>query len=138
MHRIAMHAASTFSTLDGHKYLSLETFKKSGEGVRTPVWFAGDLSTNLALREARLFIYTVGDTGKVKRVRNNARARVAPCDMRGKLLGEWVDAKAEIVTGEEAARGMKLLSDKYILKRISDLFAAIRRRERVVLSIRPA
>jgi uncharacterized protein len=133
-----MRAASTFSAFDGHEYLSLETFKKSGEGVRTPVWFAEDPSSNLALREARLFIYTVGDTGKVKRVRNNGRARVAPCDMRGKLLGEWVDVNVEIVTGEEASRGMKLLSDKYILKRILDLFAAIRRRKRVVLSIRPA
>jgi hypothetical protein len=71
-------------------------------------------------------------------VRNVARVRVAPCDRRGKLLGEWIEARAEIVTGETAARGLKLLSAKYFLKRVFDLFAMLRKAERVVILIRPA
>jgi hypothetical protein len=59
--------------------------------------------------------------------------------MRGELLGEWVDAKAEIVTGEEATYGMGLLDKKYFpWKQLVGLFAILSRRERVVMRIRPA
>jgi len=122
-----------------HKYLSLETFKKSGEGVKTPVWFAADPARDLAGDGAAIYIYTIGNTGKVKRIRNNPRVKIAPCTMRGELLGEWVDARAEIVTGEEATSGMELLNKKYFpWKQLLGLFALLSRRERVVMRIRPA
>jgi PPOX class probable F420-dependent enzyme len=128
-----------FAAFREHKYLSLETFKKNGEGVKTPVWFAADPRTDLTGAEARLYIYTIGNTGKVKRIRNNPRVRIGPCTMRGELLGEWVDARAEIVTGEEAAYGMGLLNKKYFpWKQILSLFALFSRRERVVMAIHPA
>jgi PPOX class probable F420-dependent enzyme len=128
-----------FAAFRDHKYLSLETFKKNGEGVKTPVWFAADPRTDLTGAEARLYIYTIGNTGKVKRIRNNPRVRIGPCTMRGELLGEWVDARAEIVTGEEAAYGMGLLNKKYFpWKQILSLFALFSRRERVVMAIHPA
>src|SRR6266436_6241403 len=90
--------AMGFEAFAGHKYLNLETFKKSGEGVKTPVWFAAEPSANLDSRGAKLYLYTIGVSGKVKRVRNNPRVKIAPCDMRGRVLGEWVEARAEIVT----------------------------------------
>lgn len=122
-----------------HKYLSLETFKKSGEGVKTPVWFAADPARDLAGDGAAIYIYTIGNTGKVKRIRNNGRVKIAPCTMRGELLGEWVNARAEIVTGEEATSGMELLNRKYFpWKQLLGLFALLSRRERVVMRIRPA
>ena len=128
-----------FAAFRDHKYLSLETFKKNGKGVKTPVWFAADPRTDLTGAEARLYIYTIGNTGKVKRIRNNPRVRIGPCTMRGELLGEWVDARAEIVTGEEAAYGMGLLNKKYFpWKQILSLFALFSRRERVVMAIHPA
>jgi PPOX class probable F420-dependent enzyme len=134
-----MSAATGFASFEGHKYLSLETFRKSGEGVRTPIWFAAEPSTNLASPAAKLYLYTVGNSGKIKRIRNNPRVRIAPCDMRGKLLGEWVDARAEIVTGAEAAHGMSLLNKKYMpWKQILGFFAMFRRQERAVLAIHPA
>ena len=92
-----------FAAFAGHKYLNLETFKKNGEGVKTPVWFAADPASDLASNAARLYTYTIGNSGKVKRIRNNASVRIAPCDARGKVLGEWVEARAESVTGEDAA-----------------------------------
>ena len=128
-----------FGAFNAHKYLNLETLKKSGEGMRTPTWFAADPSVALDSRAAKLYVYTIGDTGKVKRVRNNPRVRIAPCDMRGKVLGEWVDARAEIVTGEEAARGMRLLNKKYFpLKQLLGFFALFSRRERMVIALHPA
>ena len=123
----------------GHKYLNLETFKKSGEGVKTPVWFAAEPSASLDSGGAKLYLYTIGVSGKVKRVRNNPRVKITPCDMRGKVLGEWAEARAEIVTGEEAARGMQLLNKKYFpWKQMLDFFASFRRRERTVFVIRSA
>ena len=127
-----------FAAFANHKYLNLETFKKSGQGVRTPIWFAADPSASLDSGAAKLYVYTTGDTGKVKRIRNNPRVRIAPCDMRGRLLGEWVDARSEIVTGQEALRGVQLLNKKYVpWKQLLNFFAMFRQRERIVLAIRP-
>ena len=128
-----------FEAFAGHKYLNLETFKKSGEGVKTPVWFAAEPSARLNSGGAKLYLYTIGVSGKVKRVRNNPRVKIAPCDMRGRVLGDWVEARAEIVTGEEAARGTRLLNKKYFpLKQLLGFFASFTRRERIVFVIRPA
>jgi len=128
-----------FAAFAGHKYLNLETFKKSGEGVKTPVWFAADSSVSLDSSEAKLYVYTIGVSGKVKRIRNNNRVRVAPCNARGGLLDQWVDAHAEIVTGAEAYRGMQLLNKKYApWKQLLDFFARFRPRPRTVFLIRTA
>jgi PPOX class probable F420-dependent enzyme len=133
---MSMSAPAGFASFANHKYLNLETLRKNGEAVRTPVWFAADPCASLDSREAKLYIYTIGNTGKVKRIRNNARVRIAPCNARGRLLGGWVDARAEIATGEEAARGMGLLNKKYApWKQLLDFFASFRRRERAVIAL---
>ena len=134
---MGMSDANYFAALDKHNYLNMETFRKNGEGIRTPVWFAADPATSLPSRDAKLYIYTIENTGKVKRVRNNPRVKVAPCGRTGRLEGEWIDAQARVVAGEEAARGLKLLSQKYFLKRIFDLFAVFRKTKREVLVITP-
>jgi PPOX class probable F420-dependent enzyme len=132
----AMSTLAGFSPFDGHKYLNLETFKKNGQGVRTPIWFAADPATDLRSASANLYLYTIDNSGKVKRIRNNSRVKIAPCDARGKLLGEWVDATARIVTGDEAARGMRLLDKKYFpLKQIMGFFARFSRKPRVVMAL---
>jgi len=129
----------SFTAFAGHKYLNLETFKKSGDGVKTPVWFAADPANDLAANAARLYAYTIGNSGKVKRIRNNGRVRIAPCDMRGNVLGEWVEARAEIITGAEAAHGDKLLNKKYFpWKQLLNFFASFRGRGRNGFVIRPA
>ena len=88
---------------------------------------------------AKIYTYTIGVSGKVKRVRNNPRVKIAPCDMRGRVLGEWVEARAEIISGEEAAHGMELLNKKYFpWKQLLAVFASFSRRERIVFAIRPA
>lgn len=128
-----------FAGFAGQKYLNLETFKKSGEAVKTPVWFAADPSARLDSNEAKLYVYTVGVSGKVKRIRNNSKVKIAPCNMRGDVRGDWVSARAEIVSGAEAAHGMQLLNKKYLpWKQLLDFFASFRKRERTVFAIRPA
>src|SRR5437879_12556130 len=92
----------SFAAFAGHKYLNLETFKKSGHGVKTRVWFAADPASDLASDAARAYAYTTGDSRKVKRIRNNGSVRIAPFDMRGNVLGAGVDARAGILTGRAA------------------------------------
>jgi len=128
-----------FAAFAEQNYLNLETFKKNGDGVKTPVWFAADPANDLATDAARLYAYTIGNSGKVKRIRNNSRVRIAPCDMGGKLLGDWVEACAEIITGAEAEYGDRLLNKKYLpWKQLLNFFASFRRRTRVAFVIRPA
>jgi PPOX class probable F420-dependent enzyme len=115
------------------KYLSLETFRKTGVGVRTPVWFAEDPTQR---PRTVFYVYTAPDSGKVKRVRNNAKVRINPCTMRGDLRGAWVDARARICSGDEAAKGQSLLVQKYgLMKRIGDFFSGLRGRAQPVLAI---
>jgi hypothetical protein len=70
------------------EFLSLETFRRNGIGVRTPVWFAQEGDS--------LYIWTVGDSGKIKRIRTNPRVNIAPCKRFGKVTGEWVAAETSV------------------------------------------
>ncbi len=131
-----MTPGESFQAFAGHKYISVETFRKSGEGVKTPVWFA---EAGLDTPAPVLYVYSTGDSGKAKRIRNNPRVRVAPCDMRGNVSGDWVDARVEILQGEAAATGMRALNRKYVpWKQLLDFFAAFRKNDRIVFAIHPA
>ncbi len=100
------------------KYINLETFRKSGIGVRTPVWFAQAGN--------RLYVYSESDAGKVKRIRNNPKVRIAPCNFRGSLRGSWAEGQALLCEGEQAERAQKLLRSKYGLLKIIGDFVSLR------------
>jgi PPOX class probable F420-dependent enzyme len=132
-------ASGELSALDYKKYLNLETYRRNGAGVRTPVWFAAGPKDDSRAGFPKFYVYTIADSGKAKRIRRSSVVRIAPCDMRGKVTGSWTNALAEVVTGEEFELGMRLLDRKYFpWKQILNLSAMLfRRRERVVLAIRP-
>jgi uncharacterized protein len=119
----------TFKAFEREKYLSLETFRKSGQGVPTPVWFVQD--------GPALYISTEGASGKVKRIRNNARVRIAPCDMRGNLRGDWHEARASLVEDPGVSRRVSELADrKYgLTKKLFDVLGRANNRARVVLRV---
>jgi PPOX class probable F420-dependent enzyme len=110
-----------------HQYISLETFKKNGQGVKTPVWFV--------LHNNALYAYTEADSWKVKRIRNNPRVRVAVCNIRGDVKGEWVDGTASLVDGDERRAADKLLDRKYVLKKIFNVLARLNRHTRAMIRI---
>src|SRR5262245_20974198 len=87
------------------RYRNLESFKRDRTPVRTPVWFAEEHGV--------LYIYTLANAGKVKRVRRNPQVRIAPCTIRGTVIGPWVEAEATIVDATTAAHGHALLRHKY-------------------------
>lgn len=111
------------------KYLNLESYRKDGRGVQTPLWFVEDNGT--------LYFYTVAHSYKVKRIRNNPHVRVAPCDVRGKVKGEWVDATARRLDAAEARHADDLLNRKYgLLKQILNFLAKLRGHERAAFAVR--
>jgi uncharacterized protein len=112
----------------GRKYLNLESYRRNGQGVRTPLWFVED--------DGALYFYTVAHSYKVKRIRNNPRVRVAPCDVRGKVEGEWAAATARRLGDAESRRADELLNRKYgWAKRVLNFFAKIRGHERAAFAI---
>ena len=116
--------------LKGAQFVSLETFKRDGSGVKTRVWFAENDDT--------IYVYTLADAWKVKRIRNNPRVRLAPCDMRGNVKGEWVEAAARLVDEKEAAFGQQLLDKKYgWQKKIANFLSGLRGNKRAVIAIHP-
>ena len=110
------------------RYLSLETYRRTGQPVATPVWFVIDRDL--------IYVYSLAVAGKVKRIRNNPRVRIAPCDVRGALKGAWMDATARIVDESEAGPAQRLLVAKYgWQKRLFDLLRKIRPKPRAVIAI---
>lgn len=96
---------TSLDTLAAGKYLSLTTFRKDGTPVATPVWL---------VREGdALHVVTESDSGKAKRLRNSGRVVVAPCDMRGRLQGDSVEAVAILEDEAETARIAGLIRARY-------------------------
>jgi PPOX class probable F420-dependent enzyme len=96
------------------QYLNLETFRKNGEGMKTPVWFVQDGEI--------LYVSTMANSGKVKRIRNCERVNVAACKMNGKVSGAWTPAVAcEVTNPETNAKVNQLLNKKYgLMKKLFD------------------
>ncbi len=98
-----------FKELGDTTYIALETFKKNGQGVSTPVWVIG--------KEGKLYVWTDGDSWKVKRIENNSSVRVCKCDVRGSTESDWIEADARILREKKDDEEMrKHLAKKYGLK----------------------
>ena len=87
------------------KYLNLETYRKNGQAVRTPVWFVIDNGT--------IYVTTPSTTGKVKRLNHNKNVRIVPSNIKGKPTGDWVDATAYFANESESSQAIKLRKKKY-------------------------
>jgi len=128
--------ADAIAQFAGAKYINLETFRKTGIGVRTPVWFAQRHENAVNGGSVTFYIYSEADAGKVKRIRNNPKVRVAPCTMRGNLRGAWIEARARLCSDDEAALGQQLLRKKYgWLKKSGDFFSRLMGHKQAVVAI---
>jgi PPOX class probable F420-dependent enzyme len=108
---------ATGDDFDRNRYLSLATFRKNGAEVATPVWFAA--------HGGKLYVFSADSSGKVKRLRNSDRAKIAACDARGRVSGPWRETKARIV-GDRALEqdAYAALNRKYgVQKRVLDFFS---------------
>ncbi len=115
--------------LKKQKYLNLETFRRNGVSMKTPVWFVQDDET--------LYVQTVANSGKVKRIHKNSSVNITPCKMDGTPTGAWVPANAREVTGLEIAKKVNLLLEKKygLIKKLLALQASRQGRKDTVLEI---
>jgi PPOX class probable F420-dependent enzyme len=93
--------------LADEKYLSLVTYRRNGDPVPTAVW--------VARVGNELGVITEEHAGKVKRIRNNPRVTLIPCDVKGTVFPGAVttEATARLVSGEEAVRVDRAIRKKY-------------------------
>src|SRR5262245_26524260 len=117
--------------LDTASYISFGSFKKDGSQVNTPVW--------VAPLDGKLVIFTLRETYKVKRVQRNPKVRVAKCDVRGNLLGEWFDGTCRVVDDRaHEKRAYDALREKYgLTMKLGDIMSTLtgRIKRRVILEI---
>ena len=90
--------------------MSLASFRKNGQAVRTPLWFAEE--------NGKLYVMTRDDSWKYKRIRNNPRVLVAPCTGRGRITGPDMEARARILEAAEFPGARGALERKYWLMRL--------------------
>ena len=111
------------------KYISVTTYRRDGTPVATPVWVVAE--------GGFLQVITARDSGKVKRLRNNAEVAIAPCDVRGGLQGDPVPGSAAIIEDPALVERVEhLVGARYGL--VGWLFiwwGKVRKRESVVLAL---
>ena len=121
---------STFN--NSLQYINLESQRRNGEAIATPVWFVE--------HEGALYVRTAANSWKIKRIRNNPKVRIAPCRGDGKLTGDWVTATAsEISDSAQLANTNQLLDKKYgLMKKIFELMAGFRKYTYTTIKIEQA
>src|ERR1700678_699334 len=124
------------SPLADEPYVNLETFKRDGNGVKTPVWAAP--------LDGKLVVMSAGNAFKVKRLRRDPRARVAACDIRGNVRGAWLEATGRILEdGEYVRRAHAALRAKYtwqiaVGEFFARLFGRIHKRAYLEIAVKAA
>lgn len=100
---------------EDQKYICLETFKKNGQGVKTPVWFV--------IHDGTIYVTTMDSSWKVKRLKNTKSVRIVPSSFKGKPMKQWVDGQAFFGNESELKLVMSLRNKKYgLLARMIELF----------------
>jgi hypothetical protein len=96
---------SNLEEIESEKCISLETYRKNNEPIRTPVWFV--------IKDDLIYVVTRDQTGKVKRLRNNQQVKIATCNFKGKIKGQWISGTAKILTEDETKEAVKWREKKY-------------------------
>ena len=107
-------------------YINIETYRKNGHPVRTPLWFV--------IKGDRIYFRTDRESGKVKRITNNQNVRLAACDIRGKLKGPWLDGEAHLE--EFDSEVFSMIRKKYGIRAVLiRFFNKLRRITPIIISI---
>lgn len=110
------------------EYIRLETVKKNGQVIPTPVWFV--------VEDDMLFVRSYANSGKVKRMKNNPHVRVTPSDALGKPHGVTIEGTAIRANGDAEIKISQRLYRKYGLMKMSfDLWGAIKQLDWAVFAI---
>jgi len=132
-----MSIPRAFAAMGDERFISLTTFRKTGDAVSTPVWIARDGDD--------LVVTTPATSGKVKRLRNSGRVEMRVCDRMGRVKesAPVIYGTAEIEFGDDVAAKLNtIFGAKFRIE--YRIFMAIERlgkqgrKDRVLLRISPA
>jgi uncharacterized protein len=120
---------NNLETFEKAKYINIQTYKKNGQPISTPVWFI--------IKDNKIFFRTSHNSGKIKRIRNNNNVNFALCDIRGKIKGEWYEGLAKIENDSDNSI-LSQINKKYGISSIlMKIFYKIKKIDIVILSIKP-
>ena len=111
---------SDLDVVAANRYVSLTTFRRTGEPVSSPVWIARDGD--------ELVVITVVPTGKLKRLAHTSRVELRPCDFRGRVPeGAPTYAGTAVVdhSQEGVAAVKRAMARKYVMARLGDAIARV-------------
>lgn len=134
---MTVQPAETFAAIGDESFVALTTFRKSGTPVATTVWVARDGDA--------LLVLTPGESGKVKRLRNNPAVQLQPSGRRGKVEDDavTVSGTAEIISADADVERLKSIFRKkygvqFKITMVIERMFAKRQKPRVILRIVPA
>ncbi len=109
----------------------LTTYRRDGTPVGTPV--------NIAVDGDRAFIRTYGGAGKLKRIRRNPEAEIAPSTFGGKPTGPALRARARVLDGAESTHAGRLLARKHPILQglLVPLYHRLRGYKTIHIELRP-
>jgi uncharacterized protein len=115
------------NSLETGKYINIQTYKKNGQAVSTPVWFIR--------KDNKIYFRTSRKSGKFKRIENNNNVKFALCNISGKIKGEWHNGLAKIDPDINRLIFARI-NEKYgIVAHIMNVFYKIKKMEIIILYI---
>jgi PPOX class probable F420-dependent enzyme len=102
---------ATLADLAQEEFVSLTTYRRSGDAVSVAVWIAPAPDA-----DGGLLVTTTERSGKVKRLRRDRRVQLRPCDRRGAVAtnAPVVSATAELISApDEVLRMREAIRAKY-------------------------
>ena len=93
---------ATLASLRDTKTILLTTYKKDGTPVATPV--------SIAFDGERAFFRSYDKAWKTKRLRNNPEVEAAPSNLRGKVTGDSIHGRAQLLAGDDAKRAARAIA----------------------------
>lgn len=102
--------ASSWGPISKARCVALTTYKKDGTPVTTPMW--------VAVEGNRLLTTSDFDAWKLKRIERNPRVRLAPCTIRGRVTGDFVEGQARVMSEAETEEAIAGKKRRYLMFRV--------------------
>lgn len=106
---VSARPSGSVASLTASRHCLIVTFRRDGRAVATPVW--------AAVTDGRLYTRSERASGKVRRLRRDERALVAPCTARGKPTGPPLGMVGRVLPAAEEHVAEQALRERYGLGR---------------------
>lgn len=116
--------------ISNNKYINIESYKKNGSYVRTPVLFVN--------KDDKIYFRTNKKSGKIKRIKNNSSIKFTPCNINGKVKDmQWKEGYAKIANTDVMVTIDRLFGQKYgIINKFLKLLYKIRKLDLVLVEVK--